>query len=447
MIRGALAVLPKGPVLADVGISGGTIEAIGGPGDLTGSTVVDANDLVLLPGAIDPHVHVNTRFGDWVTRDDFYTSTVPAAFGGTTTIIDFAIPLPGETARSAFDRCRKEANATAAVDYALHACITRDSFDASLADLAHLRAAGVVSVKVFSAYRTTIGLSFAEIERVLTRAAELDLLVLVHAETDGIIEAAMADEVAAGHLGPRGHAASRPAVAEEDAIIKVADLAGKAGARVFFVHVSSAEGAEAVRQARRRGQAVLAETCVHYLFLDDDVYDRPDGELWICSPPIRSQEHQHALWNALEDNTFDLVSTDHNCFDSHQKALHRDDFRRVPNGLPGVELRLPVLLGAVRDGRLRWEELAQLTSEAPARIFGLWPQKGRIAVGSHADLVLVDPAGSTDLSVTHMATDFSPFRDLRGEGSVVQTWLRGRCLVDRDRFIGQRGYGSWAYVG
>jgi dihydropyrimidinase len=445
VIRGPLAVLPNGLVRADVGVGSGRIEAIGDPGELRGSNIVDADQLVLLPGAIDPHVHLNTRFGEWLTRDDFYSGTVPAAFGGTTTIFDFAIPLPGETARSAYERCRNEALATAVVDYALHACITRDSFAASLGELAGLRAAGIRSVKVFSAYRDTIGLSFEEIEQVLAMAAKLDLLVLVHAETDGIIEAGVASQVTAGNLGPRGHLASRPAAAEEDAIIRVAGLAEKVGARVFFVHVSSGEGAEAVRATRLAGYPVQAETCVQYLFLDDSVYGRPDGELWICSPPIRSLEHQSALWTALEDGTLEIISTDHNCFDRRQKGAYRNDFRRVPNGLPGVELRLPVLLEAVHAGRLSWERLARLTAEAPARVFGLWPRKGCLAIGSDADMVLVDPTVPPDLSASHMATDYSPFADLRGHGRVVQTWLRGRCLVDRDQFVGARGYGGWVY--
>jgi dihydropyrimidinase len=442
VIRGALCVLPDGPAVADVGVGGGSIAAIAGAGELDARRVIPAEGMVLIPGAIDPHVHLRTRFGDWVTRDDFWTGTVPAAVGGTTTIIDFAIPVPGETAASAFERCRAEARSSAAVDYALHACVTREAFAASLEELASLRAAGVRSVKVFSAYRSTIGLTLDEIDQVLRRAAELDLLVLVHAEANDVIEAAISEQVAAGRLGPRGHAASRPAHAEAAAIDAISELAAERAARVFFVHVSSADGVEAVRRARRRGRAVNAETCTHYLFLDDSVYDRPDGELWVCSPPIRSRADQRALWSALEDGTLDLVSTDHNCFDRSQKLAHRGDFRLTPNGLPGVELRLPLLLGAIAAERLSWANLARLTSEMPARIFGLWPRKGALAEGSDADLALIDPGGSTDLGATHMATDYSPYAG-SAPGVVAGTWVRGRRLFGDGRFAGERGYGAW----
>ena len=294
---------------------------------------------------------------------------------------------------------------------------------------------------MFSAYLSTIGLSLDEIGRVLRRAAEVGLLVLVHAEDNEMIDAGIAEQVRAGRLGPRGHADSRSSEAEASAIRSISKLAGDAGARVFFVHVSSAAGAEAVRQAREAGWDVNGETCVQYLFLDDRVYDRSDGELWICSPPIRSRRDQDALWAALSDGTLDLVSTDHNCFDRAQKLTGRGDFRSVPNGLPGVQLRLPILIGAVTAGRLSWEELARLAAEMPARLFGLWPRKGAIAEGADADLVLVDPAGSTDLGTSRMATDYCPLEGLTARGSVSHTWLRGRCIVDAGRFVGERGYG------
>lgn len=443
VIQGAMVSLPHGEAVVDLGIGGGAFHAIAAAGVLTAAKVVDASGLRALPGGVDPHVHVDTRFGEWATRDDFRTASVPAAFGGTTTFAEFAIPRGDESAADAVARRRREAEGAAVVDYALHAVVTPGSFEESLRQLEGLAAEGVGSVKVFSTYRSTVGLTLGQIHTVLRECARTGQLVLVHCETDSLIEQGIATEVAAGRLGPRAHATSRTTLAEADAIRSIGDLAADAGARVYFVHVSSAAGAAAVSEQRRLGRSVLAETCTQYLFLDDSVYDRPGGELWICSPPIRPRRDQEELWHRLDDGTLDVVSTDHNCFDGVQKRAHREDFRRVPNGLPGIECRMPLMASAATLGRLTWARLVELTAAAPARALGLWPRKGAIAVGSDADLVLVDERGRTELDRTHMATDYSAYQELTVPGRITQTWVRGRCLVKDGEDLATPGWGRF----
>ena len=443
VFSGGLAVLPAGPAEVDVGVLDGRIAAIADRGSLEAARAVDVGGMVLLPGGVDPHVHIGTRFGPWTTRDDFHSGTVGAAFGGTTTLIEFAIPEPEESTALALERRLQKARDKAVVDYAFHATVTGHHFDDSVRDLAGLAARGIGSVKIFTTYLDSVGVTMDQASTVLEKAAEAGLLVLVHSETDDLIHDGIAREVAAGNLGPAGHLRSRSAAAEADAVRRVGALAAQNGAALYIVHVSSRDGMNAVAGLKRAGQDVVAETCVQYLFLDESVYGRPDGELWICSPPIRSSRDQAALWNGVQAGVFDAVSTDHNCFDSSQKTQHRDDFRRVPNGLPGVELRTPVMLEAVQQNRLSWAALARLTAEAPARIFGLWPRKGGIAVGADADLVVVDPEATTDLGMTHMATDYSPFRGITAHGAVRETWLRGTCVISEGRVMTLPGSGAF----
>jgi dihydropyrimidinase len=269
------------------------------------------------------------------------------------------------------------------------------------------------------------------------------MTLFVHAETDSLIQEGVAAAARAGHLGPDGHAASRSPLAEADAIRSIADLARDAGARVYFVHVSSAPSVAVLRELQHRGDPVLAETCPHYLFLDEAVYGQADGGRWICSPPIRSAEHRAALWGGLADGVLDTVSSDHNCFDRAQKGNPGTDFREVPNGLPGIETRLPLLIGAALEGRLTWDRLAQVAAEAPARILGLWPRKGSLSVGADADIVLVDPAAETVLGGGHMATDFSPYEGRTVRGRIISVLRRGRRVVLDGELDAAPGSGAW----
>jgi dihydropyrimidinase len=448
VIRAAKAILPQGPSLVDVAIGdAGTIAAIALPGTLDGRSFIDGDGLVAVPGGVDLHVHIDTFFGGATTRDDFFAGTAAALFGGTTTIAQFALPRPGETSLAAVERTKSEAGPQAVADYAIHGAMVAETYAASLAQLDDLADAGVGTVKIFSAYTDVLGLSLGRIQRLLRLAAERDITVFVHAETDSLIVESVADVVAAGHLDARGHALSRPPQAETDAIRSIADLAIDAGARIYIVHVSAASSVATIRDRRRAGARLLAETCPHYLMLDESVYDQADGGRWICSPPIRSGEHRAALWAGLLDGTLNAVSSDHNCFDRAQKGSPETDFREVPNGLPGIESRLPIMIGAAIEGRLDWRRLAEVTAETPARILGLSPRKGSIAVGSDADIVLVDPAGETVLGPGHMATDFSPYDGTPVRGRIQSVFRRGVRVIEDGVLRAEPGSGAWLAVG
>jgi dihydropyrimidinase len=447
VIRAAQVVGSSGPAIADIGIGpAGRIAALGTAGTLAAPLVVDAGGLIAIPGGVDLHVHINTWFGGTTTRDDFLAGSTAALLGGTTTFAQFAIPLPGETSLAAVERTLADARPGVVSDFAVHGCVVRETFEESLDQLPALIAAGVATVKVFSAYTDEIGLTLEQIQRLLVRCAAAGMTVFVHAETDAMVRAGIRDSVERGELGPLGHARSRSPEAEVDAVRAISTLAAGAGASVYFVHISSAESVAELKARRAAGAAVLAETCPHYLFLDGSVYERHDGQRWICSPPIRSTEHRAALWDGLRDGVIDTVSSDHNCFDLEQKGPDGADFRQVPNGLPGIEDRMPLLVGAAIDGRLDWRRLVQVTSETPARILGAWTRKGVLAVDADADIVLVDPAGSTSLDEGHMATDYSPYAGSRSSGRIVSVWLRGERVVDAGALLAEPGSGSWLPV-
>jgi dihydropyrimidinase len=447
VIRGVDLVTGEGRRPADLGIGvDGRIAAVDAPGSLGAPVVADAGGLIALPGGVDLHVHLNTFFGGTTTRDDFYAGTAAALHGGTTTIAQFAIPRPTETSAQAFARTREEACPEAVSDYAIHGCVVRETYEESLEELTGLAAGGVGTVKVFSAYTDQIGLSLDRIRTLLLRAAAAGIIVFVHAETDELVRDGIRDAVAMGDTGPTGHARSRTPRAEDDAIRTIGALATETGATVYFVHVSGAPSVATLARQRARGQRVHAETCPHYLFLDEDVYRRADGQRWICSPPIRSAQHREALWDALRTGVLDTVSSDHNCFDLTQKGPAGTDFRSVPNGLPGIEHRLPLLISAAIDGRLEWPRLAQVSAETPARILGLWPRKGALELGSDADIVLIDTGGTTDLGRGHMATDYSPYEGIHVPGQIAAVYRRGARVVSGGTLEAARGSGQWLAV-
>lgn len=444
VLGGVDTVTPHGLATVDVGIGeDGRIAAVAQPGTLQGRERVDGSGLVAIPGGVDLHVHANTFFGGTTTRDDFLAATSAALCGGTTTIAQFAIPRPGETSAEAVERTHAEARSHVVADYVVHGAVVRDTFEESLTQFESLRKSGVGTVKIFSAYTDSIGLSLDQIRRVFVAAVDAGITVFVHAETDSLIRGGIEDAVRRSDLGPRGHARSRTPLAESDAVNVIGDLARETGASIYFVHISGADSVTSLAERKARGDMIVAETCPHYLFLDVSVYDSPAGQRWICSPPLRSAADRAVLWDGLREGVIDTVSSDHNCFDTAQKDAGAADFRTVPNGLPGVETRLPLLIGAAIEGRIDWSRLVEVVAETPARVLGLWPRKGTLAVGSDADIALIDPTRTTGMGSGHMSTDFWPFEGMRSSGSLVAVYRRGEAVVSVGQLSATPGSGSW----
>jgi dihydropyrimidinase len=439
-------------VAVEPGLSGG-FEV--GPGD----RVLDATGKLVIPGAIDAHTHMELPVGEVVSKDTFESGTRAAAFGGTTTIIDFATQSRGRSLHEGLDAWHAKADGHCCVDYAFHMAMC-DVNDASLAEMDALVAEGVSSFKLFTAYPNRMYSDDGAILRAMLRAAHNGGLILMHAENGLAVDVLAERLVAAGKADPWYHALAHPSALEGEATNRVIALAGIADVAVYIVHVSAKEAVEEIGAARARGLQVFAETCPQYLFLSVNSLkgggegdsgggsdDRFEGAKFVCSPPLRTPEHQEAVWQGLERGDLQVVATDHCPFDFRgQKELGRADFRRIPNGLPGVEERVDLLHdGGVVAGRISRERWVDLVSAAPARLFGLWGRKGAVAPGFDADLVVYDPNSRHTLSaLTHrMNVDYSCYegREVQGSCSVVMS--RGEVVVQDGEWKGRPGHGRF----
>jgi dihydropyrimidinase len=437
---------------ADLRIEDGRIAAIGkGVADHCDRRL-DARGLLVLPGGIDAHTHFDLPFGGTVSADDFESGTRAAAFGGTTTCIDFAVQYKGQALGAGLDAWMAKAEGKACADYAFH-MIVGDVNPQSLADMQAIVDAGVTSFKLFMAYPGVFLSTDGEIFQALQRAAGLGGLIQMHAENGSVIDVLVQQALAEGKTAPVYHALTRPSVAEGEATHRAIALAEIAGAPIYIVHMTAAEAADAVSQARARGLQVYGETCPQYLFLSHDNYLEPDfeGAKYVMSPPLRPKHHGERLWRALQTDQLSVVATDHCPFCmKEQKELGRDNFAKIPNGAPGVENRLQLLYhGGVAGKRFDLHRFVMITSTAPAKIFGLFPRKGTVAVGSDADLVLFDPEGRHTISARthHMRVDYNPYEGLEVQGRIVKVLSRGEVIVDGEQWLGRAGYGRFVKCG
>ena len=448
LIKGGTVVTAGDTVQADVLIDGETVATIGRALDVAVDRVIDASDRYVMPGGIDAHTHMDMPFGGTFSADDFESGTAAAAWGGTTTIVDFAIQDFGESLQAGFERWMAKAAGKAHVDYGFHV-IVREVNDQTLADMDALIGQGVTSFKLFMAYPGVFMLDDASIFRAMQRTSDNGGLIMMHAENGGAIDVLVRRYLQEGRTDPINHALTRPAAMEGEATHRAIALARLAGVAVYIVHLSSRDALSAVVEARDRGAAAFAETCPQYLFLSQEDLGRPDfeGAKYVCSPPLRPRDHQDDLWNGLVRDDLQIVSTDHCPFDyKDQKVLGRGDFSKIPNGLPGVEDRYTVLFdGGVNAGRIGLNRFVELVATAPARMFGLYPRKGTIAPGSDADIVVFDPAVERVLSARthHMRVDYNCFEGMRVRGRPEVVMQRGEVLVEGDRFYGRPGQGRF----
>ena len=448
LIRGGTVVTAGDTVQADVLVDGETVSAIGRGLEVTADRVIDASDRYVMPGGIDAHTHLDMPFGGTFSADDFESGTAAAAWGGTTTIVDFAIQDFGESLQAGFERWMAKATGKAHVDYGFH-MIVREVNDRTLAGMDALIGEGVTSFKLFMAYPGVFMLDDASIFRAMQRTSDNGGLIMMHAENGGAIDVLVRRYLDEGRTEPINHALTRPAAMEGEATHRAVALARLAGVAVYIVHLSSRDALSAVVEARDRGAAAFAETCPQYLFLSQDDLSRPgfEGAKYVCSPPLRPRDHQEDLWNGLVQDDLQIVSTDHCPFDyKDQKVLGRGDFSKIPNGLPGVEDRYTVLFdGGVNAGRISLNRFVELVATAPARMFGLYPRKGTIAPGSDADIVVFDPTAERVLSASthHMRVDYSCFEGMRVRGRPEVVMQRGQVLVAGDQFHGRPGQGRF----
>jgi dihydropyrimidinase len=447
LIRNGRVVTAVDDYKADILIDGETVSIIGRSLDMEADKTIDATGKLVIPGGIDPHTHMELPFGGTQSSDDFFTGTRAAAFGGTTTIIDFAVQTKGESMTAGVDTWHKKAEGKTAIDYGFH-LITTDFEDGDEKEMYKLMDEGITSFKLFMAYPGVFLADDATIFRAMSAAGQRGGLICMHAENGIVINEIIKRFLADGRTAPKYHALTRPTIAEAEGVHRAIAIAEMAESPVYIVHLSCTDALNQVRAARDRGVPAFAETCPQYLFHSiDDYGDDFDGAKYVMTPPLR-EKHNHAeLWKGLKMDDLQVISTDHCPFCmKEQKELGKDDFSKIPNGAPGVENRMNLIYnGGVVENRVSLNRFVELTSTAAAKMFGLFPKKGTIAVGSDADIVIFDPEKEHAFGVDaeHMNVDYSSYEGWKMKGKVGTVLSRGHVVIENGEHKGKAGDGQF----
>lgn len=447
LIKSGRIVTAVDDYIADILIEGETISTIGKQIDIEADVVIDAKNKLVIPGGIDPHTHMELPFGGTSSSDDFFTGTRAAAHGGTTTIIDFAVQNKGESLTQGVDNWHAKADGKCAIDYGFH-LITTEFEDGDEAEMYRVMDSGVTSFKLFMAYPGVFLADDATIFRAMSAAGERGGLICMHAENGIVINEIIKRFLKDGRTAPKYHALTRPTIAEAEGVHRAIAIAEMAESPVYIVHLSCTDALNKVREARDRGIPAFAETCPQYLFHNiEDYGDGWDGAKYVMTPPLREKHNNAELWKGLKMDDLQVISTDHCPFCmKEQKELGKDDFSKIPNGAPGVENRMSLIYnGGVVENRISLNRFVELTSTAAAKMFGLFPKKGTIAVGSDADIVIFDPEKEHTFGVEaeHMNVDYSSYEGWKMKGKVETVLSRGRVVIEGGEHKGKAGDGQF----